>query len=135
MSNYSNISRAWYLLYFLYGLLPIIAGLDKYFHFIVNWNMYLNPMIPGIFHMSVTTFMNIVGIIEIFAGLVVLARPVFGGYLVASWLLIIVLNLLSIGHYYDIAIRDTAMAVGAYVLVLLTQELRRFNGVNILYRN
>lgn len=124
----NNVSRAWYLLYFTYGLLPIIAGLDKYFHFIVNWNMYLNPAIPELFHMSAITFMYIVGFIEIFAGLVVLARPVFGGYLVAAWLMVIVINLLSMGMYFDIAIRDTAMAIGAYVLVLLTQELRRFNG-------
>jgi hypothetical protein len=79
-TNY--VQQAWQLLYYTYGLLPIIAGLDKYFHFIVNWNQYLNPHIPALLHMSDVTIMNSVGIIEIAAGILVFLRPIFGGYLV-----------------------------------------------------
>lgn len=121
----NNVSRAWHLLYYTYGLLPIIAGLDKYFHYIVNWNMYLSPHIPEMLHVSGITLMYLVGVVEIAAGLLVLMRPILGGYLVALWLLIIVVNLLSMGMYFDIAVRDIAMAVGAYVLVLLTYEMHK----------
>lgn len=118
------VVRAWNLLYYAYGLVPIVAGADKFFHYIVNWDIYLNPRLPALINMSVPTFMHGVGVIEILAGLLVFYRPVYGGYVVALWLLAIVGNLLSMGMYYDIALRDTVLALGAYVLVLLTYAMQ-----------
>lgn len=130
----NNILLAWRLLYFTYGLIPIIVGLDKYFDLFADWSIYLNPHIPAFFNMSTVTFMHIIGVIEVLAGLLVFFRPIVGGYIVSIWLWAIVINLISMGTHthegyahvmthYDIALRDIAMAIGAYVLVLLSHEL------------
>lgn len=116
MNNKENAQR---LLYFTYGLLPIVAGADKFFNYIVNWAKYLNPMIPEYLHTSPVTVNHGVGVIEILAGLLVLWKPQIGGKVVALWHVLIAINLVTI-HYYDIAIRDLAMAVGAYALALLS---------------
>lgn len=138
MNNNNNILFAWRLLYITYGLLPIIVGIDKYFDFIADWSIYLNPLIPQFFNMTTTTFMHAIGVIEILAGLLVFVRPLIGGYIITFWLLAITINLISMGTHthvgyahvmthYDVALRDIAMAVGSYVLVLLTRELKKGN--------
>lgn len=135
-SEKSNVIRAWYLLYYTYGLLPIITGIDKYFDFIADWYIYLNPAIPKFLNLTPEVFMYSIGIIEIIMGLVVFISPVIGGYLITAWLLIICINLISMGthsheeyahmmRHYDIVVRDIVMAVGAYVLVLLSKELNK----------
>jgi len=127
----NNITLAHRLLYYTYGILPIIVGLDKFFGLIVNWDKYLNDALPAYLNISPQSFLYGVGIIEIFAGLLVLCKPRIGGFVVAAWLLIIAIYLVSSGShsstesqlivtYYDIAFRDLAMAIGAYVLVLLS---------------
>lgn len=134
MKDNKLILRAWYLLYVTYGSIPIIAGFDKYFDYIADWHIYLNPLIPAYLQMSAATIFYIVGVIEIVAGLLVFIRPQIGGYIVAAWLVLISINLVTMGQHthegyahamthYDVAIRDVAMAVGAYVLVLLSQVL------------
>jgi hypothetical protein len=131
----NNILLAWRLLYLTYGFIPIIVGLDKYFDFLADWSIYLNPHIPQFFNMTTTTFMHAIGIIEIIAGLLVFLRPIIGGYIITLWLVAIVINLISMGTHthagyvhvmthYDVALRDIAMAIGSYVLVLLTRELK-----------
>ena len=103
-----------------FGIVPIVAGLDKFTNLLTNWSDYLGnnkSMIP----MDVMTFMKIVGIIEIAAGIIVLLRPLLGAYIVMAWLICIALQLIIGGHYYDVAVRDLVMAVGAYSLAQLTK--------------
>lgn len=132
----SNIVMAWYLLYYTYGFLPIITGLDKYFDLLSDWYIYLNLAIPEFLNLTPVTFMYSVGAIEIIMGLLVFIRPRIGGYIIAVWLLAICINLISMGshmhegygyfmRHYDIVIRDIVIAVGAYVLVLLSKELNK----------
>jgi uncharacterized membrane protein YphA (DoxX/SURF4 family) len=101
---------------------PIVAGLDKFFHVLVNWDQYLpsfaNRMLGGHGH----EFMFVVGIIEIVAGLGVLLKPKFFAYVVSAWLLLIVANLLMIPGYYDVALRDFGLALGAFALARLSQQ-------------
>jgi len=103
-----------------YGLVPIIAGADKFTNLLTNWVDYLGnnkSMIP----FDPLTFMKIVGVIEIIAGIIVLVRPLTGGYIVMAWLICIALQLVTGGHYLDIAVRDLVMALGAYTLAQLTK--------------
>jgi uncharacterized membrane protein HdeD (DUF308 family) len=102
-----------------FGLVPIIAGLDKFTNLLTHWSDYLNPAITNILPVSATTFMMIVGIIEIIAGIIVLAKPSVGGYIVMAWLICIALNLITSGRYFDVAVRDLVMAIGAYSLARL----------------
>lgn len=102
-----------------YGIVPIVAGADKFMHLLTDWNKYLAPVVTDILPISAGTFMSIVGIIEIVAGIIVLTRPKVGSVIVACWLLAIAINLLLTGQYYDIAVRDTVMAIGAFSLFML----------------
>lgn len=131
-----NILISWRLLYYTYAFIPIIVGLDKYFDYLANWNIYLNPLIPQYLYITPETFMNFVGIIEIIVGFLVLLKPRLGGYIVFIWLIAISINLVTMGTHthehsacimmhYDVALRDIAMAIGAYVFVLLSKELNR----------
>src|SRR5215831_1237739 len=103
---------------------PIIAGLDKFTHVLVNWDQYLSPIIARMLPMSAHTFMLGVGVIEIAAGVVVAIAPVVGGAIVGLWLCGIILNLLSIPGYFDIALRDLALALGAFALSRLATDYR-----------
>lgn len=105
-----------------YGLVPIVAGADKFVHLLTDWNRYLAPVVTDVLPLSPETFMGIVGIIEIVAGVLVLARPKVGSLVVACWLLAIALSLLLTGQYYDIAVRDIVMAIGAFSLFLLAKN-------------
>jgi len=103
-----------------FGIVPIVAGLDKFTNLLTNWVDYLGnnkSMIP----FDPLTFMKIVGVIEIIAGIIVLVRPRIGAYIVMAWLIAIALQLLVGGHYFDVAVRDLVMAVGALTLARLTR--------------
>lgn len=102
-----------------YGIVPIVAGLDKFTHLLTDWTQYLAPVVKDALPVAPGTFMNIVGIIEIAAGVLVLLRPKAGSLVVAFWLVAIALNLLLTGEYYDVAVRDVVMAIGAFSLFLL----------------
>jgi len=105
-----------------YGLVPIVAGLDKFTNLLTDWKKYLPASFTGVLPVSPATFMMIVGIIEIVAGLLVLLRPLIGAYIVMAWLIAIALTLIIGGHYYDVAVRDLVMAVSAYVLAQLSKR-------------
>jgi len=111
--------QAFWLLRAGFAVAPVLFGLDKFFHVLVNWDRYLAPILvrnlPGTAHQ----LMYAVGAIEIVAGLVVALRPRFGGYLVAAWLAGIIVNLLLIPAYYDIALRDFGLLLGALTLARL----------------
>lgn len=98
---------------------PVIAGADKFLHVLTDWTRYLWPGFSDLLGMSPATFMGIVGVVEIIAGVTVALKPRFGGYLVAAWLTGIILNLLLLGEYFDVALRDLGLAIGAFALARL----------------
>lgn len=108
------------VLKYTYGLVPIVAGADKFLNLLTNWEDYLSASISKILPFSATTFMSIVGIIEIVAGILVFIRPGIGGYFVMAWLAAIALQLIIGQHYYDVAVRDLVMAIGAFSLAKLS---------------
>ena len=108
------------ILKFTYGLVPIVAGLDKFTNLLTNWTNYLSPNISALLPFSPTVFMMIVGVIEIIAGVIVLVKPALGARIVMLWLLLIALSLIAGGHYFDVAVRDIVMAIGAYSLFRLS---------------
>jgi hypothetical protein len=118
----SPARQAFLILYAGYVLLPILAGLDKFLHFLVDWEIYLAPVVTQVLPVSAGTFLLIVGIIEVAAGLLVLYRPQIGAYVVALWLLGIIVNLLLIPGFYDIAARDFGLSLGALALARLGRE-------------
>ena len=106
---------------YLFTAVPIIAGADKFTHFLAQWDVYLNPLALRIVPVSASTFMHLVGVIEIVAGILVFVRPKLGGFVVMGWLLAIALQLLASGQFLDIAVRDIVIALsGAWVLARLS---------------
>lgn len=115
------------LLRILYGIVPIAAGLDKFTNLLVNWTIYINPLILKIIPLSGSSFMHVVGVIEIAAGIIVLFNPRVGAYIVSIWLFCIALTLFASGHYLDIAIRDIMMSAGAYTLARISEIVVEWN--------
>lgn len=105
-------------LWVTFGVVPIVAGLDKFTNLLTDWSVYLSPLVADLLPFSAGTFMAIVGVIEIVAGILVFVKPRLGGLVVAAWLVAIALNLLLAG-YYDIAVRDLVMAVAAWGMAQL----------------
>jgi uncharacterized membrane protein YphA (DoxX/SURF4 family) len=102
-----------------FALLPILAGLDKFMGVLVDWKLYLAPAIMNALPLDPPTLMMVVGVIEIAAGILVAMAPRIGGYVVAAWLWAIIVNLLMMGEYYDIALRDFGLSLGAIALARL----------------
>ena len=100
----------------------LLAGLDKFTHFLTNWDQYLAPAVERLLPVSGHTFMLFVGIVEMAAAVLVAARPRIGAYVVAAWLLGIIVNLLLIPGYFDVALRDFGLALGALALARLSEE-------------
>ena len=119
---YDRLATATNLLKYTYGLVPIIAGMDKFTHLLTDWNKYLAPAVADMLPFSPDTFMSIVGIIEIVAGVLVFIKPKIGALVVSLWLVGIALNLLLTGEYFDVAVRDLVMAIGAFTLYLLLPD-------------
>jgi hypothetical protein len=114
--------QAYAILKFGFTIAPIIAGFDKFFNVLVDWRQYLAPLVPRWTGMDATVFMMVVGVIEIIAGIVVVAKPKFGTWLVAAWLWGIILNLLLVPGYYDVALRDLGLSLGAVALARLAER-------------
>jgi hypothetical protein len=111
--------QAFWLLRIGFVVAPILFGLDKFAHVLVDWDRYLAPEFADLFNAQPHTLMYGVGAIEIVAGLVVALRPRFGGYLVAAWLAGIITNLLLMADFYDIALRDFGLLLAALTLARL----------------
>jgi uncharacterized membrane protein YphA (DoxX/SURF4 family) len=95
---------------------------DKFFNKLTDWTMYLSPLATKTVPVSPATFMHVVGVIEIIAGIVVLSRfTKLGAYVVTAWLLGIAVNLLTTGTFYDLAMRDVEIAIAAFTLSQLTR--------------
>ena len=111
--------QAFWLLRIAFTAAPILFGLDKFANVLVDWEIYLAPWINDIIPGSAADAMYLVGVVEIAAGLAVLVKPRYGAYLVAAWLAGIILNLLTLSGYYDVALRDFGLLLGALTLARL----------------
>jgi uncharacterized membrane protein YphA (DoxX/SURF4 family) len=118
--NSKKVNQVQTLLKFTYGLIPIAAGADKFTNLLTDWAHYLNPSLKAALPVSDHVFMMIVGVIEITAGILVFINPQRGALLVSAWLVLIALNLLAGFNYLDVAVRDLAMAAGAFSLSKLS---------------
>jgi uncharacterized membrane protein YphA (DoxX/SURF4 family) len=112
-----------------FAALPLIAGFDKFTGILVDWNRFLAPTLAEALPMDARTFMLLVGVIEMVAGILVAVMPRIGGWVVAAWLWGIIGNLFLLGNYYDIALRDFGLSLGAVALARLAAH---FDGVRRL---
>jgi len=117
--------QAYQILHIGYTILPLIAGVDKFFDRLGEWDMYLAPVVTRVTGLADHTFMQIVGVIEIIAGILVAVWPRVGGYVVMLWLWGIIANLLLVPGFYDIALRDFGLSLGALALARLSCECSR----------
>jgi uncharacterized membrane protein YphA (DoxX/SURF4 family) len=125
-----RIEKVYQLLKYTYGFVPIVAGADKFANLLTNWKEYMSSSLTDLLPFDLVTFMAIVGIIEITAGVLVLVRPKIGAWVVMGWLLVIALSLVLGGHYFDVAVRDVVMAVGAFALAKLSSVFNNQKPVN-----
>lgn len=114
--------QAFTLLRIGFTLAPILFGLDKFFDVMVDWEIYLAPWINDLIPGNAAEAMYIVGVVEIAAGVIVAVKPRYGAYLVAAWLAGIILNLLTLSGYYDIALRDFGLLLAALTLARLASK-------------
>jgi uncharacterized membrane protein YphA (DoxX/SURF4 family) len=113
---------AWWALRLGLGLGPFLAGLDKFFNLLTDWGMYLSPWVERLLPISGGAFMRVAGVIEMIVGLAILTSWTrIGSYVAAVWLVAIAANLLTTGMFFDLAVRDLEIAIGAYVLARLTE--------------
>jgi uncharacterized membrane protein YphA (DoxX/SURF4 family) len=128
-----RLNTAWWALRIGLGLGPILAGIDKYFNLLADWSMYLSPVATKVVPVSASTFMHIVGVVEIVAGIVVLSRWTrIGSYVVMAWLLAIAVNFLTMRMFYDLAVRDVEIAIGAFTLAQLTAVREQCGSRNVV---
>jgi uncharacterized membrane protein YphA (DoxX/SURF4 family) len=120
MEDSMKIKNIQTLLTFTYCLIPIVAGADKFTNLLTDWSKYLNPGLIPMLPFSAHVFMMVVGVIEIIAGVLVFLNPQKGAYVVSAWLVLIALTLLASGNYLDVAVRDLAMAIGAFTLARIS---------------
>ena len=107
---------------FSLGLAAFLAGLDKFFNVLANWPGYLSPMLASLLPFSASTFMEVVGLIEMAVGMAMLTRwTEIGAYVAMVWLVLIAVNLVTTGHFFDVAVRDVEMAIAAYALARLSE--------------
>ena len=129
--NNENVSttdaayQAYQILRLGFIVAPIVAGLDKFFHLLVNWDQYLPAFVNNLSGGHGHQLMLAVGVIEIVAGIGVAVKPRLFAYVVSAWLLLIVANLLMIPGYFDVALRDFGLSLAAFALARLSQEYDR----------
>ena len=121
--NTTPARQAYGLLYLGFVVAPIVAGADKFLHLLVNWDQYVPPIVAQLSPISAHNLMLVVGVIEIIAGLGVAWKPRIFAYVVAAWLVVIILNLLLIPGYFDIALRDFGLFLAALALARLSQAM------------
>ena len=118
----SRLDQGWWILRIGLGVGPFLAGLDKYFNILTNWTGYISPLALKILPFSGQTFMHVVGVIEMIVGLAILTKWTrVGAYVASAWLVLIAINLVSTGMFFDIAVRDVEMALAAFVLARMTE--------------
>ena len=117
--NTDYAHQAYTILKFGFTVAPIVAGLDKFFNLLVDWTQYLTPLVPTWTGIDPATFMMVVGVIEIIAGIAVAVKPKLGALVVTAWLWGIIINLLLVPGYFDVALRDLGLSFGALALARL----------------
>jgi uncharacterized membrane protein YphA (DoxX/SURF4 family) len=116
-----SLRTPWWALRVALGAMAFLAGLDKFFNILADWAGYLSPL-AGYLPLSSSSLMHIVGVVEAVVGLAILAGyTTLGGYVAAVWLLAIAANLVTTGHYFDLAVRDAVLAVAAFTLARLSE--------------
>lgn len=115
-----NVKLVRTILKYTYGLVPIVAGLDKFTNILTDWSQYVSVGLAGLLPFEPSTFMMVVGVIEVIAGIIVLTKTKIGAYIVSLWLLGISLSLIFTWHHPDVAVRDLVMAIGAFCLAKLS---------------
>jgi uncharacterized membrane protein YphA (DoxX/SURF4 family) len=122
----NRLNSSWWALRIGIGLAALLAGVDKFFNILVDWSMYLSPLAQHFLPMGAKNFMHLVGIVEILVGFATLTRWTrVGAYITSVWLVLIAVNLLISG-FFDLAIRDVEIAIGAFVLARMT-EVKQFS--------
>jgi uncharacterized membrane protein YphA (DoxX/SURF4 family) len=120
--NIDRLTTPWWSLRVALGAAAFLAGLDKFFNLLADWPAYLSPIVTAVLPLSASAFMHAVGIVEMIVGAVILAGYTrLGGYVAAAWLAAIAVNLVTTGHYFDVAVRDLVMAVASFTLARLTE--------------
>jgi len=114
-----NAQPIFNILKFTFTIVPVVAGLDKFTNILCEWTQYINPSVLGMLPFSGTTFMMIVGVLEIIAGILVFINPKVGGLIVSAWLTVIALTLLAGWNFADVAVRDLVMAISAFSMTRL----------------
>ncbi|MDD3772090.1 MAG: hypothetical protein PHC38_05470 [Weeksellaceae bacterium] len=115
------LTQTFNLLKYTFGIVPIVAGADKFTNLLTNWEQYINPSMADLLPFSTSVFMMIVGVIEIVAGIIVLKKAEIGGYIVSAWLTLIALTLLIGFNYVDVAVRDLVMAIAALSMARISK--------------
>jgi len=117
-----RLTAPWWALRAALGATAFLAGLDKFFNLLADWPGYLSPIAAQLLPFSASTFMHLVGVIEMAVGVAILVGFTrIGGYVAAAWLLCIAVNLVTTGHYFDVAVRDVSLAIAAFTLARLTE--------------
>ena len=117
-----RLTTPWWALRIAIGGAAFLAGLDKFFNLLANWPGYLSELVTNLLPINAATFMHAVGVIEMAVGAVILAGYTrLGGYVASIWLVCIALNLVTAGQYFDVAVRDVAIAIAAFTLARLTE--------------
>ena len=120
--NTQRLNAAFWALRVGLGSAAFLAGLDKFFNLLADWPAYLSPLAAHVLPISAVSFMHIAGVVEMAVGVALLAGLTqIGGYVMAAWLVGIALNLVTTGHYLDVAVRDVEMAIAAFTLARLTE--------------
>jgi uncharacterized membrane protein YphA (DoxX/SURF4 family) len=122
MESRRSLDSAWWALRIALGLVAFLAGLDKFFNILTDWSQYVSPLAERLLPISVGAFLGVIGIVEMLVGLAILTTWTrLGAYIAMVWLVGISLNLVLTGRFLDVAVRDLAMAIGAYTLARLTE--------------
>ncbi len=118
----SRLNAPFWALRIAIGAMAFLAGLDKFFNLLVDWEKYVSPLLTKTTHLSPEALMHAAGVIEMIAGIAVLSGLTrIAAYIVTAWLVLIALGLLTTGQYFDVAVRDLVIAVGAFTLARLAE--------------
>lgn len=118
----SNVRLVKIILKYTFGLVPIVAGLDKFTNILTDWPQYVSDGLAGLLPLEASAFMMLVGVVEIIAGVLVLVKTNIGAYVVSAWLVGIALSLIFSWTYVDVAVRDLVMAIAAFCLAKLSEN-------------
>lgn len=116
-----HVKTIYSVLRYVFIILPIVVGADKFTNILTDWTQYINPLILDVIPVTGAVFMMIVGVIEIIAGLIVLKNPYIGGFIVSAWLTGIAFSLIIGWMYVDVAVRDLVMAISAFSMAKLSK--------------